>query len=853
MDATVRVYISMSAVKAWQLSMLASAIRFSSTHIMKHSPMNPQDRQPSLKPRAITLLVFLSALLADGLLQPLAARTLPNAPGLPGDEVVSMPLPGLKNAPRLDPSHGKRMLSFEPNAGRTDPAVKFLSRGPGYTLFVTPTETVISLHPPRKHRADTSEGADSRLDSAVEDDLPGFSASFGPDFLTSSEPAVLRMKFLGASAGPQVRGEQPLAGKVNYFLGNDRAQWRTNLPTFGRVRLEEVYPGIDLVYYGNEGQLEYDFIVAPGAAANAVTLAIEGAEKAELDERGDLVLWIGEQQLLWRKPNVFQQVDGKRQEIAGRYALSGSDASDSTFMISFELAAYDPTQALVIDPVLVYSTYLGGSGEDRPSGLAVDAEGNAVVVGSTESLDFPTKDPFQLRGGAWDAFITELSPTGELIFSTYLGGGRNDFANAIAIGSSGNFYIVGTTESTNFPVMNAFQPTTVPTTVAQQRDAFVVKLNSSGSALLYGTYLGGRRGEQGTALALDNEENMYIGGNTDSADFPTLNPIQPKLTRSIDGRTDRDAFVAKLHSSGSHLLYSTYFGGGADELVNGIAVDGQGSAYIAGTTDSPDLPVKNAMQPTFGGWIEDMFFAKLSPAGQLIYASYFGGSRGDWMTTVALNPRGELVIVGITGSADLPASNAFPSDPIGWAHVIIARLHASDGSFIDARYLGGSNNEYLVGMSLDASGDIYLTVNTGSPDFPMTDALQPRLPDTPGAFVTKLSSDGEAILFSTFLGAGGLGGVALVALDPSGNLILVHNTFIAKLSMGYSLNLKRVGQTLVLSWSASATGFVLEASDTVSPNALWKAVSTSALLVGDQNIVTVEIGDNTQFFRLRKM
>ncbi len=358
-------------------------------------------------------------------------------------------------------TYGELPLSFEANQGQTGGPVNFVSRGRGYTLFLTPAEAVLSLREPVASEDETTKA------------LRGMSKPVSPEQLTprnrplpSAKSTVLRMQLLGANPAPHVSGLEELPGKSNYFIGNDPKQWRTDMPTYAMVRYREVYPGVDLVYYGNQRQVEHDFIVAPGADPKVIRLGFRGANRLELDTRGDLVLHIGEGEVRLLKPSVYQEVNGARRPIPGGYELKGKH------QVGFEVTAYDKTKPLVIDPVLAYSTYLGGSNTDEGRGIAVDSSGNAYVTGYTESTNFPTtassllpstpgvtcvEGPYTVP--CYHAFVTKLNAAGSaLVYSTYLGGSGDDFGSAIAVDSSGNAYVTGFTDSINFPTANALQP-----------------------------------------------------------------------------------------------------------------------------------------------------------------------------------------------------------------------------------------------------------------------------------------------------------------------------------------------------------------------------------------------------------
>jgi len=649
---------------------------------------------------------------------------------------------------RLSESYGRLPLQFEANRGQTDKHVRFLSRGPGYSLYLTAGETVLVLAKPNP---------DARHDARA-----------------PIKSVALRMSLVGAARKPVVSGLDEQSGKANYFIGKDPAKWHTNVPTYAKVYYQNVYHGIDLLYYGNQSQLEYDFVVAPGADPKRIVLDFKGADKLEIDAEGDLVLHAPGGDIRQHKPIVYQENDGIRQEIAGSYVRKGANR------VGFQVAAYDTSKPLVIDPVvLAYSTYLGTNGNDSAASIAVDAAGNAYVTGAA-SLGFPTTPgAFQTTGGP--VFVTKLNPTGSaLVYSTYLGGTEVFRGPAITIDADGNAYVTGSATS-NFPTTaGAFQPN-----YSGGTDAFVAKLNPEGSALIYSTYLGGTNLDGGTSIALDAARNVYVTGGTSSTDFPTTNAFQ---SSKANGTGNPDAFVTKLDPTGSTLVYSTYLGGDLSDTGFGIAVTADGSAYVTGDTGSANFPTTaGAFQPVFGGKA-DAFVAKLDPTGAaLVYSTYLGGSDSESGSAIAVDADGNAYVTGGTQSTGFPTTpNAFqPAFSGGFdpfcicvaADAFVTKLDPAGSSLVYSTYLGGHGTDGGLGIAVDGAHNAYVTGGTSSTDFPTANAFQAnRAGGEFDAFVTKLNPAGSALVYSTYLG-GRLRDIGRgIALDAANNAYVTGDT-----------------------------------------------------------------------------
>lgn len=587
------------------------------------------------------------------------------------------------------------------------------------------------------------------------------------------------MTLAGANTDPIVTGEKELPGKVNYLIGNDRARWHTGIATYRQVRYHDVYPGIDLIYYGNQRQLEYDFVLGAGIDPKTVRMTFEGSRSMRIDAGGDLVLDAGGE-IRMRKPFAYQERNRQRQEVPSRYVLL------SPQQVGFEVSGYDPTIPLVIDPVVQYSTFIGGTGPESAYKIAVDSEGSAYIVGTTTSVDFPTVSAFQPAkpgpGGLFndDVFVSKLNADGSvLVFSTYLGGygpdwlsGR-DFGMDIAVGSSGSVFVVGETSSVNFPVANALQPAHG----GGSNDAFITQLNAAGTDLVYSTYLGGSGSEAARGLALDASGNAHIVGVTSSSDFPTVNAFQPHRND-----VERDAFVSTVNAQGSALIYSTYLGGDDIEDPAAIAVDALGSAYVTGSTESANFPTLNALQPV-GGGIEDAFVSKFDANGGLVYSTYLGGSSRDTSSGIAVDAAGSVYVSGGTQSPDFPLSQPLQAAlAAGGNDAFVSKLTPSGTGLAYSTYLGGSAHDSATDIAVDAAGSAYVTGATRSSDFPTVAAFQPVLGNVTGtifydAFVSKLGPDGSSLIYSSYLGSSEKDGATGIAVDASGSAYVVGWTY----------------------------------------------------------------------------
>jgi hypothetical protein len=571
-------------------------------------------------------------------------------------------------------NYGKLPLAFEPNQGQVDGAASFLVHHGQATTYFDGLNTT---------------------------------ATVGDDQIT--------MSLDGANAS-SFTGTDQLESKTNYFIGNDQSKWHSDVPNYKQLLAKNVYPGIDLKYYGTNSQLEHDFIVSPETDYRQIAFHFDGQQDLSLDKDGNLVMKTGESDLRLNAPVTYQQTANTKHTIPSQFELK-----DNKITIALN-GDYDHSQPLIIDPVLIYSTYLGGSGDDHPYAIAVDSGGNAYISGSTVSTNYPTSSPYQASnaGGAHDVFVTKLNAAGSaLTYSTYLGGTGDEVSWAIAVDSSGSAYISGYTGSTNYPTASPFQASK-----AAANDAFITKFNPAGSALVYSTYLGGNGDEAlfDVGIAVDSSGSAYVTGQTSSTTFPTSSPFQASNTGG-----GSDAFVFKLNPSGSALAYSTYLGGStANESGNDIVVDASGNAYIAGITASTNFPTSSPFQASKGGGSYDGFITKLNAAGSaLTYSTYLGGSGLDTATGIAIDLSGNAYISGITDSTNFPTSSPFQASNGGGVYdVTVTKLNSAGSALTYSTYLGGSGTDMGLGIGWGLNGDAYITGQTSSTNFPTSSPFQ---------------------------------------------------------------------------------------------------------------------------------
>jgi hypothetical protein len=704
-------------------------------------------------------------------------------------------------------AYGRLALGFEENQGQTAREVRYVAHGARYELFLAPQEAVIALRPSGHldfsplHRTSTIRAL-RKAHSA-------------------GQISVVRMHLDGANPEPGISGVDRLPTRVNYFVGNDPKNWHTDVPSYAKVKYSGVYPGVDLIFYGDQHRLEYDFMVAPGAAPQAIQLDLRGAHKIHVNARGDLVMSVSEGEVVLQKPVIYQETEGARHEIAGSYAIRKGHR------VTFSVPAYDRSKPLVLDPVLNYSTYLSGSSNDAGNAIAVDATGDAFIAGQTFSTTFPAGTngavvpaPSPNNGAV---FVAELDPTGtKLLYSTYLAGSTTsslDTAFGVAVDPSGKVYVTGSTLATDFPTTSSNAFNAGPLASNPNGAVFLTKLDptvSGASSLLYSTYIAGTGGDYANAVAVDATGNAYVTGLTDSINFPTMNPF---LGGGAASSAVGNAFLTRIdttQSKAASLIYSTYLGGNGTNSANalgygdeawGVAVDSSHNAYLVGATSSTNFPTTSltAYQttPPAANTLGSVFLSKIdttktgNPSASLIYSTYLAGSTEDLGFAIALDPTNTVAyLTGTTTSTDFPSPGATTGafDTHGSASgkafvTLVDTTQAGSNSLIYSTYLGGTNGDAGGGIGVDSFGNAYVGGGTQSHDFPTTaNALQPTLAmAVPGSgFISKLRPSGGGttdLVYSTYFGGSGSSGnfdqVFALAIDPAKNVYVTGQTFSA--------------------------------------------------------------------------
>lgn len=672
---------------------------------------------------------------------------------------------------------GKFPVSFEANQGQMDSAVQFAFKGPRYSTFLTSDGMVLYLRSPQNtNPAKTT---------------PAYTPSISepPFTIAKTQPSApilqVQIQLVGSLPHPQVVGELPRSGKVNYFIGNDPHKWHTNIPTFGQVRYKNVYPGVDLVYHGQGSNLEYDFAISPGADPANIQMEVKGVDTLSLDGRGNLLLAKGQSEISFQTPGMYQENEGKRTPITGEYVIKDSAH------IGFRVHGYDPNKSLVIDPVLLYASYLGGSDDDQATSIAVDNSSDTYVSGYSYSLDFPLATYSGLAPGWAHAFVAKLDPTGSnLIYVDFIGGDCNDLSLGMAVDSSNSAYVAGYTCSDNFPLQNPYQ------TQFKVIDAFLTKISPDGASLIYSTYLGGSKPTFAFAVAVDTNDQPYVAGLTYSYDFPLQNAYQSSVSPNAGNVSGYYGFLTKFTPTGSSLIFSTYFAGSSNTLqpcglnpcwpapvsqVTGIALDLSGNAYVAGETNTYDFPTTSGAYQTSNPTLYNKpvgFVAEFGATGNLDYSSYFIGSlvSGSSLTGIAVDNAGSAYITGSAQSdGTFPITTTAICDPsiynLACGSGFVTKLDPTGSTLAYSTFLSPYNAALPTAIALDAQQDAYVWGTSYGGQMSLINGIQNYGGQNDG-MVVEIDPQAGSETLATYLGGTGYENSGGMALDSEGNIYL---------------------------------------------------------------------------------
>lgn len=761
-------------------------------------------------------------------------------------------------SPTLTRVMSDRPLTFEQNLGQYPDAAVFIARGPLYYLTLSPTEVRVTLFQPQpvKPRSATQHGISQPVPTRYE---------------------AISVELLGANRQAKISGEGILAGRANYFLGNDPAQWRTGVPTYERVRVADVYPGINLLHYGNQQQLEYDFEVAPGIDPGTIVMAFRGAKELRQDSAsGELVIKLGEAELRQPKPVIYQNLNGKRQTVEGDYVVS------ETNTVHFAIGPYDHTAPLIIDPLISYVRVWGGSDDDIFYAIAVDPHGSVYVAGETMSLGLATAGAFQtnlagILAEHGDVLVAKMDNQFQKTnYVTYLGGFAYEAAFGLAVDGEGNAYVTGYTASTNFPTRSAVQTNiggvVTPGQKAPPVDAFVTKISPSGSNLVFSTFLGGNADDTGLGIALDANTNVFVVGQTTSANFPTRN-----TTNSLsNGFTD--AFITKLDAAGTNILFSRYVGGIGQDYGRDVAVGPTGDPVMTGFTSSGNFPItSNAFRlylnnVTNVSTAEDAFVSQLDGVtGVIKYSTYLGGAANDEASRLALDPSGAVYVAGQTWSRDfLRTTTNFPSAVVSnassYADVFVTKLTVGNTNADYSIVFGGANVDQAWDIAVDALGRATIVGETSSLNFPTNNASATDLDGSKvggvDAFIAQINAGGDGFIYSGYLGSVVDEFAYGVVADVAGNTYLCGQTAANGTKDGFAvkmlvdelpaLSVSLMQTNLNLTWSELFPELIVQSSTNLVASNNWKNLGVTATVTNFQSTVILSPTNPAQFFRLTR-
>jgi hypothetical protein len=663
---------------------------------------------------------------------------------------------------------GNMPINFIENRGQVDKSVRYYARGNGMTVWFTDTEIVFEMVTSKDANAVVSKSKRSPLHHKSTD--------------IEFERQVIRMKLKGGNESPGVTGRDRRESTVNYFIGSDPINWRTNVPVFNEVYYKDVYAGIDLRFYkANGGQIEYDFVAHPGSDTSAIEIAFEGVDAMKIADNGDLIIQTAFGDLVQKAPRIYQYMGDKQVDVKGSFwTKTLGNAFRKTHAYGFSLATYDKSRKVIIDPQVVFSRYFPGynTNDNVINAITTDSDNNLYVAGKTAEYFFPLEKPIQnsRNGSSFDGFVSKFSSDGTtLLFSTFFGGYFNDEVTGIGVDAGGNVVIAGNTESADFPIKNAFQSAT-----AGYPCGFVARIDASGSSLVYSTYLGGNDENEITSVVVDSAGTAHVAGYTHAIDFPVRNALQPVLG---GGLNDWDGFIAKIDPSGT-MLFSTFFGGNNTDIINAIALDPGGNIYVAGYTLSGENFPPAGPQPFATPGSEDGFISKIDPAGtHIIYSTILGGRSHDAVRTIAIDADGNAYLAGITYSDDFPVKIPYKSTRNSIFDGFILKLDPTGKNLIYSTYIGAGYQPYdgdldaITSIVVDHDRNIIVGGRVTVPGLEMKHPLQSEIAGLDDVFIFKLDQTGSTLLFSTYLGGSQSDYLTGLAVDGNGNLYVAGYTY----------------------------------------------------------------------------